>query len=96
MLLQEFFWNIQKKLIVNEFGISQTRTSNALSVVAEYKIQEAIDEVKNLLNSTCEITICEAVSTLKQLNSLTGIEKSQILVKIKDENQKALIESLFL
>ena len=86
----------KRKLVSKEIGISQERTSNALRVIVDYKIKEAIEDIKNLLNASCEITVCEAITALKYLDALQGIDKEEVLSKISDVNQRALIESLFL
>lgn len=93
---QEYFWNAQKNLVKNELNPSlpNYRTSSALRVIAEYNLTQAADEVKSLLNSENEILLCEAVIALKNLNMLDGINKDEIIGKVKDENKKALIQSL--
>lgn len=93
---QEYFWNAQKNLVKNELNPSlpNYRTSSALRVIAEYNLTQAADEVKSLLNSENEILLCEAVIALKNLNMLDGINKDEIIDKVKDENKKALIQSL--
>lgn len=92
---QEYFWNAQKKIAIQELKSTPARISSALQMICEFKIKDAADEVKELLNSGNEVVICEALGTLKQIDALDGIDKNEILSKIKDENQKALIESLF-
>lgn len=93
---QEYFWNAQKNLVKNELNPSlpNYRTSSALRVIAEYDLTQAADEVKSLLNSENEILLCEAVIALKNLSMLDGINKDEIIGKVKDENKKALIQSL--
>lgn len=93
---QEYFWNAQKKLAIQELSAPCYRVSSALSMIAEFKIKEAKDSIKELLNSENEILVCEALATLKQIDTLQGIDKNEILSRIKDENKKALIENLFL
>ncbi len=95
---QEYFWNAQKKLAVLEISESSAtagRISSALRVVCEYNLTTAEENIKNLLNSHNEILLCEAVSALKQLNKLDGINKEDVLAKVHDENKKAIINSLF-
>ena len=93
---QEYFWNAQKKLAIQELSTEKNRISSALQVISDFKIQEARENLKELLNSNNEILICEALATLKQLGSISDVNKNQIIEKITDENQKALIESLFI
>ncbi len=92
---QEYFWNAQKKLAIQELYASPARISGALQMVCEFKIKDAQEDVKKLLNSDNEILVCEAAAALKQLNALDGLDKAEILSKVKDENKKAIIESLF-
>ena len=93
---QEYFWNAQKRLAVQELQSAPLRVSSALQMICEFKIKDAKEEVKKLLDSDNEIIVCEAAAALKQLDALAGIDKVEILSKIKDENKKAIIESLFL
>ena len=93
---QEYFWNAQKKLALQEFGQTKSRISSAIQVVCELKISEAVGGLKDLLESDNEIVICEAVAALRHFNALSDIDKNTVLAKISDENQKALIESLFI
>ena len=96
---QEYFWNAQKNLVKNELKIGfvpQYRISSALRIIAEYKLAQALEEVKELLNTNDEILLCEAVGTLKQLNALDTVDKNIVIDKVQDENKKALLESLFL
>ena len=95
---QEYFWNAQKNLVKNELDESNVpvyRISSALSVICEYNLVQAEDEIKNLLHSNNEILLCEAASALKQIGKLDGAQKESILAKVHDENKKALINSLF-
>lgn len=95
---QEYFWNAQKKLALSELVEAKTpsyRISSALNVISEYKIKEAKDAIKELLNSSNEILVCEALAALKQIDTLEGVDKNEILSRIKDENKKALIDNLF-
>ena len=95
---QEYFWNAQKNLVKNELDESNVpvyRISSALSVICEYNLVQAEDEIKNLLHSNNEILLCEAASALKQIGKLDCAQKESILAKVHDENKKALINSLF-
>lgn len=93
---QEYFWNAQKKLAQQELNSTPARISGALQVICDFKIKDAKDAVKQLLHSDNEIVVCEALATLKQIDALEGIDKNELLSRIKDENKKALIESLFI
>ena len=93
---QEYFWNAQEKLALQEFSQTKNRVSSAIQVVCDLKIIEAIDSLKELLNNENEIIICEATAALRHLGGLNEIDKNFVLSKIHDENKKALIESLFL
>lgn len=92
---QEYFWNAQKRLAVQELLSAPLRVLSVLQMICEFKIKDAKEEVKKLLDSDNEIIVCEAAAALKQLDALAGIDKVEILSKIKDENKKAIIESLF-
>lgn len=95
---QEYFWNAQKNLVKNELDeltVPAYRISSALRVICEYNLVQAENEVKELLNTENEILLCEAVSTLKHLGKLDGVDKDKILNKVHDENKKALIQSMF-
>ncbi|MBS4759758.1 MAG: HEAT repeat domain-containing protein [Clostridium sp.] len=95
---QEYFWNAQKKLAILEISESSAtagRISSALRVACEYNLTTAEENIKSLLNSQNEILLCEAVSALKQINKLDGINKEEVLAKVHDENKKAIINSLF-
>lgn len=95
---QEYFWNAQKNLIKNELDETKLpayRVINALRIISEFKLSHLDEEIKSLLKSTNEILLCEAVHALKQIGKLDDIDKNEILVKITDENKKALIQSLF-
>lgn len=95
---QEYFWNAQKNLVKNELDESNVplyRISSALSMIREYSLLHCEDAVKSLLDSNNETLLCEAVSTLKHLDKLDGTSKEAVLQKVKDENKKALINSLF-
>ena len=93
---QEYFWNAQKKLAIQELNASNTRIHSALQVISDFKIQDAKENLKELLNCENEIVICETLATLKQLNFIQDVNKNEIIAKITDENKKALIESLFI
>lgn len=93
---QEYFWNAQKKLAQQELNSAPARISGALQVICDFKIKDAKDAVKQLLRSENEIVVCEALATLKKIDALEGIDKNELLSRIKDENKKALIESLFI
>lgn len=92
---QEYFWNAQKKLAIQELNSTQMRVSSALQVISDFKIKEAINNIKELLKSDNEILICEAATVLKSLNALDDSDKNDILSRIKDENKKAIIQSLY-
>ena len=84
------------KSIKNELKLPESdihRISSALGIVAEYKLTQAEQEIKDLLNGNDEIILCEAVIALKELNLLDGIDKEAVLNKVHDENKKALIQS---
>lgn len=87
------FWNQQKKSVVNELAHCNHRILASLDVIKEYKLLETASEVQKLLNNNNEIIVCEAVSTLKELDALSQINKEEILSKLSDENIKAIVEN---
>jgi hypothetical protein len=87
------FWNKQKKFILNELNYTDDRAILALHAISEFRIKDAEQQIKEPLNTDNEIIICEALSTLKQLNALDGINFEQILNKIQNPNIKAIIEN---
>ena len=93
---QEYFWNAQKKLAQQELFSTKSRISSAIQVICDLQIKEAVDSLKELVNSDNEIVVCEALGALRVLNSLDGLDKDSIVAKINDENKKAIIESLFI
>ena len=74
--------------------IPMYRVIAAMHIVADYNLQQAVGEVKQLLDTDNEILLCEVVSTLKQLGQTSDIDKDSILNKMQDENKKALVQSL--
>ncbi|MBE7704826.1 MAG: hypothetical protein E7Z90_03305 [Cyanobacteria bacterium SIG29] len=88
------FWKKQKGFVLSELDSSKDRILEALSIICEYKIMTAVDKIKELVVNTDEIIVCEALSTLKQLDSLDGINIDEILKKIQNENIKAIIENI--
>lgn len=95
---QEYFWNAQKKLVLEELceeSVSQGRVLSALRVICDFNLVQAEGKIKALLGSKNEIIICEAVGALKHLGKLDGVDKNDVLSKVDDENKKALISSYF-
>ncbi len=87
------FWNKQKEFAVAQLNKSKADILSILPVISELKITGVIGEIKNLLKSDDEIIICEAVSTLKQLNALDETDKISALSKVSNPNIKAIIEN---
>lgn len=89
------FWDEQKDLVKNELSQEKERILSALHLISELKINNALDELKKLSESEDEVLICEAVCTLKALDKTNIIDKETVLLKISDENKKAIIENCF-
>ncbi len=87
------FWIEQKQSVLKELEHCNHRILAALDVVKEYKITSAFSAVKKLLENENEIIVCEAVSTLRELNKLSELDKDSILNNLKDVNIKAIIEN---
>ena len=77
-----------------ELESSDDRVLEALSIVVEFNLTEAADNIKKLLERESEIVLCEALSTLKQIGCLDGVDISAVSSKIKNDNIKAVIENL--
>ena len=93
---QEYFWNAQKNLVKNELKLAESdiqRISSALRIIAEFKLTQSQQEISDLLKSSNEIILCEAVLALKQLNLLDSVDKETVINKVHDNNKKALIQS---
>ena len=88
------FWNKQKMFMLAELESSDDRVLEALSIVVEFNLTEAADNIKKLLERESEIVVCEALSTLKQIGCLDGVDISAVSSKIKNDNIKAVIENL--
>ena len=88
------FWKKQKEFMLAELESSDDRVLEALSIVVEFNLKEAADSIKKLLERESEIVLCEALSTLKQINAIDGIDIDLISSKIKNDNIKAVIENL--
>ena len=96
-LMQSFggdFWKKQKHFILAELESSDDRVIEALSIVVEFNLAEAADSIKKLLERESEIVVCEALSTLKQIDCLDDVDISAVSSKIKNDNIKAVIENL--
>lgn len=88
------FWQEQKKLLLQELTHCNHRILSALEVIKDLKLKEASSEVKKLLNNNeNEIVICEVIATLKEINELETVDKSEVLNKLKGENIKAIVEN---
>lgn len=87
------FWYDQKKSILKELTHCNHRVLSALEVIKDLKLKEASSEIKNLLNSENEIVICEVISTLKEIDELNTVNKSEVLGKLKSDNIKAIVEN---
>lgn len=88
------FWNNQKKLIITELSGAKNSILAVLPLIVEFNLLDAVEEVKKLTKSNDEIVICEAVSTLKNLNKLNEVDLDTITDKISNEHIKAYLISL--
>ncbi len=87
------FWNTQKSYVIKELNGFDSDILAVMSVIREFKLREAIPNLRNLLNSDNEIILCEVLNSLKTLDSFDDIDIDMILNKIKNPNIKAIIES---
>ncbi len=88
------FWKKQEQYLLNELNKSNERILSALHVISEFKLNNSVEEVRALLNSDDEIVICEALNTLKTLNSINDIDTAAISKRIQNPNIKAVIENI--
>ena len=87
------FWEKQEKEVLKELDHCKHRISAAIEVILEYKLTEAGEKLKELLNHENEIVVCKSVEALSEFNMLSGINKQEVLDRIKNENIKAIIEN---
>lgn len=88
------FWNLQLAFAPELLKGSDIEIRAAMAVISEFNLKEAAPCLKELISSDNETLICEALNTLKSINSLDGIDIKQIAAKIQNPNIKALIESI--
>ncbi len=88
------FWNAQKKYVITELDKTNDRILSAISVIKDFNIYNSVSALKSLLNCDNEIIVCEAVNALCCLNAKNEINFDEILLKIKNENIKAIIQNL--
>ncbi len=96
-LMQSFgseFWNNQKQYVLAELSASDDRVLEVLPIIGEFRLKEAIENIKLLLSRKNEILLCEALSTLKQLDALADVDVNLISSQIQNENIKVFIENL--
>lgn len=89
------FWNQQKELLKNELYTDSDLIFSALELIAELNMQNALDKLKALLNSTNQTIILKTVEVIKSLNKLSEIKEAEVLSKVSDENIRLIIQSLF-
>jgi len=88
------FWNSQRSFVPELLKGNDIEIRAAMAVISEFNLNEAAQCLKELISSDNETLICEALNTLKSINSLDGIDIKQIAAKIQNPNIKALIENL--
>lgn len=88
------FWNNQKHIVLKELKASDDRILEVIPIVEEFGITEAVEDLKVLLESENEIVVCEALTALKTLQAVDGIDFGCVLARITNENIKAMIENL--
>lgn len=91
----EEFWNAQKNLFQKELNENSEFIFSALELVQDLNLVEAVDKLKNLLNTSNQTIALKTVEVLKSLNLLNGIDQNAVLEKISDENIRLIIQSLF-
>ena len=89
------FWINQKKLIIDELNQSDDRILSVLPIIVEFNIIDAIDGIRKIINdSTNEIILCEALSSLKSLGFVFEEDFNVVYLKIKNPNIKAIVDKL--
>ena len=88
------FWTKQKQFVLKELKTEDKRILASLQVISDFQIKDAAPKLKELLNSTNEILVCEVLSTLKKLGELEGIDVKSIADRIQNSNIKAFIENM--
>lgn len=91
----EEFWNVQKTLFQNELNENSEFIFSALELVQDLKSVDAVDKLKDLLNSSNQTIVLKTVEVLKSLNKLKEIDQNAVLAKVSDENIRLIIQSLF-
>lgn len=89
------FWEARKKQILLELNPQSDFVFFALELVQELHLTEAIDKLKELLNSQNQTLILKTIEVIKSLGKLNEIKQDEVLNKISDANIKAVILSLF-
>ncbi len=88
------FWTKQKQFVLKELKTEDKRILASLQVISDFQIKDAAPKLKELLNSTNEILVCEVLSALKKLGEIEGIDVKSIADRIQNSNIKALIENM--
>lgn len=91
----ELFWNIQKKICLEELNEWSEFVFPALDLAEELRISEAFDKLKELLKSSNQTITLKTVEVIKTLNMLDEIDEDEVLTNISDSNIKAIIRSAF-
>jgi len=89
------FWEVQKSLFQNELDEKSDFVFSALELVQDLRIDDSLDKLKELLNSSNQTIILKTVDVIKTFNKLSEINKEEVLNKVSDDNIKAIIQSLF-
>ena len=91
----DVFWTKQKEYILDELKQDAKSQTFALAVISEYKIKNAVNTIKGLIETTDDETLlCELVNTLKNLDALTIEDKEKASLKVNNPNINAIIDSL--
>lgn len=91
----EAFWTKQKELFTSELNPQSDFIFSALELVQDLKLTQAFDKLKEFLKSNNQTIILKTIEVIKHLGKLNEIEKHEVLIKISDDNIKAIIQSLF-
>lgn len=93
--LGEKFWDEQKEIFTEELTNWSDFVYSALDLAQEFKLEETLDKLKELLKTDNQTLILRTVEVIKSLNRLDCVDEKEILGSISDTNIKAVVQSIF-
>lgn len=90
------YWKNCEKNIELELSAEKRRVLSALNVIKEQNIQSSIPAIADMIyENQDETVICEGLSALKQFNSISLVDKNDIMPYFTNETLKAIVESYY-